>query len=138
MEKFKSLFCRLLLILILAFNIAPISFTAFAQDGNTKEDKNELDASISISISWEKHDEQKNSNLEETGSISASVTGKLVLIENRQGLTVFYPGEGGLQAQANYQNLTTDKKSGEVGTFGMDGFYRTSRCGTCHAAFRTS
>ncbi len=110
MEKFKCLFYRLLLIVLLSINIFLISFSALAQN----EDKNEMEATINLSISWEKHDEQKNSNLEENGSISASVSGKLVLIENRQGLTVFYPDDSGLQAQANYQNLTTDKNSGEV------------------------
>jgi len=114
MKKFKCLFCRLLSTVFLSVILFLIPFSALGQSGDIDEDKNELDANISLSISWKKHDEQKKSNLEESGSISANVTGKLVLIENRQGMTVFYPDESGLQAQANYQNLTTDKKSGEV------------------------
>ncbi len=114
MKKFKCLFCRLLFIFLLSVHIFLISFPVIAQNIDTDEDKNEMKANINLSISWEKYDEQKNSNLEETGSISASVSGKLVLLENRQGVTIFYPDESGLQAQASYQNITTDKKTGEV------------------------
>ena len=34
-------------------------------------------------------------------------------MENRSGVVLFYPGEKGLNARVNYQNITTDKKTGE-------------------------
>lgn len=118
-KVFKYFFCRILTIPVLFLTILCLIIFYFpiallAQQGVLFEAEEELEATVSLSIIWEKHDEQKNSNLEETGSLTVSVSGKLTLIENRSGVTLFYPDRNGLQAQASYQNRTTDKETGEV------------------------
>ena len=112
----KKLFPGRLAAMIILFCLMTFyhSLSSIAQETSLFKDQNEMVATVNLSISWQKHDEQKDSNLEESGSISASLSGKLVLIENRGGITLFYPDQNGLQAQTNYQNITTDKKTGEV------------------------
>jgi len=114
MRKIKCLLSRLLFMVIVFYGILFLfPFSAVAQEGSYFEEQDELEANVNIEISWNKHDEQENSNLEETGSLSALVSGNLVLMENRSGVVLFYPGEKGLNARVNYQNITTDKKTGE-------------------------
>ena len=48
MKKFKCLFCRLLSIVFLSVIIFLIPFSALGQSGDIDEDKNELDANISL------------------------------------------------------------------------------------------
>jgi len=114
MKKIKCLLPRSLFIVIVFYGILFLfPFSAVAQEGSYFEEQDELEANVNIEISWNKHDEQENSNLEESGSLSASISGNLVLMENRSGVVLFYPGEKGLNARVNYQNITTDKKTGE-------------------------
>jgi len=114
MKKIKCLLLRSLFMMIVFYGILFLfPFSAVAQEGSYFQEQDELEANVNIEISWNKHDEQ-NGNLEEAGSLSASVSGNLVLMENRSGVTLFYPDESGMQAKANYQNITTDKKTGEV------------------------
>ena len=115
MQKIKWFSSRSLLIVFLFGSIFfGLYFSILAQEGDLIGEKDNMKVKINLSISWEKHDEQKSSNLEETGSISAIVSGNLILIENRQGVILFYPDEAGLLAQVDYQNINSDKESGEV------------------------
>jgi len=113
-KKIKCLLPRSLFMVIVFYGILFLfPFSAVGQEGSYFEEQDELEANVNIEISWNKHDEQENSNLEESGSLSASISGNLVLMENRSGVVLFYPGEKGLNARVSYQNITTDKKTGE-------------------------
>jgi hypothetical protein len=109
MNKKRAFLCRSLFILG-AFLILNLAIFARTLEGQSIEEKNEIEATVNIEVSWNKHDEY-HGNLEETGCISVSVNGTLV--KYRKGLLAFFPGGDGMQAQMEYQNVKTDKKTGE-------------------------
>ncbi len=113
MSKNRNFLCWFLVI-IGAICILNLPFTVRGQEGSSIEDLSELTATVNIQVSWSKHDEQHNSNLEETGSMSTSVTGTLILDKQQKGVFLFFPGSKGMQAKVKYQNLTTDKETGEL------------------------
>lgn len=94
--------------------ILTLPFTVRGQEGSPVEDLSELKATVNIRVSWNKHDEQQKSNLEESGSMSASVTGTLILDKQQKGVFLFFPGSKGMSAEVKYQNSITDKKTGEL------------------------
>ena len=112
MSKTRNIFNQFLLVII-ALCVLNLPVTVKGQEKNSLEDLSELEATINIQISWDKHDEF-NGNLEDSGSISARVTGILSLDEQRKGVFLFFPGSKGMQAEMKYQNVITDKKTGEL------------------------
>ena len=127
MSKTKIFLWRSLVI-IGALCILNLPFTVRAQGGSSVEDLNELKATVNIQVSWSKHDEY-HSCLEETGSMSTSVTGTLTLGQQGHGVFFFFPGSKGMNAVVNYQNETKDKETGEFyssekgsGSAQVDGF----------------
>ncbi|MFO7979377.1 MAG: hypothetical protein R6V00_00915 [Candidatus Aminicenantes bacterium] len=99
-----------LLFVLGTFFILNLVFFAGILKAQSLEEKEELKATVNIKVSWKNHDEY-NGNLEETGFMSASVTGTLV--KQKKGLLAFFPGGDGMRAQMQYQNVKTDKKTGE-------------------------
>lgn len=112
MSKTKIFLWRSLVI-IGALCILNLPFTVRAQEGSSVEDLNELTATVNIQVSWSKHDEY-HGNLEETGSMSTSVTGTLTLDKQRKGVFLFFPGSKGMHAKMKYQNVSRDKETGEL------------------------
>jgi hypothetical protein len=112
MSKTKKYLWRSLVI-IGALCILNLPFTVRAQEGSSLEDLSELTATVNIQVSWNKHDEY-NGNLEKTGSMSTSVTGTLTLDKQQKGMFLFFPGSEGMNAEVKYQNVTRDKKTGEI------------------------
>jgi hypothetical protein len=112
MSKTKNILWRSLVI-IGALCILSIPFTVRGQEGNPVEGLSELKATVNIQVSWSEHDEF-DSSLEKTGSMSASVTGTLILDKQQKGVFLFFPGSKGMNAEVKYQNETKDKKSGEL------------------------
>ena len=102
------------LVIVGALFILTLPFTVTGKEGSSIEELNELKATVNVRISWNKHDEQHNSNLEESGSMSTSVTGTLILDKQQKGVFLFFPGSKGMNAEVKYQNSTTDKKTGEL------------------------
>ena len=102
------------LVIVGALFILTLPFTVRGQEGSPVEDLSELTATVNVRISWSKHDEQHNSNLEESGSMSTSVTDTLILDKQQKGVFLFFPGSKGMTAVVKYQNSTTDKKTGEL------------------------
>jgi len=93
-----------------AFLIPGHAVSAGNPEGQSLEEKSEIKATVNIEVSWNKHDEY-HGNLEETGCLSVSVNGTLV--KHRKGLLAFFPGGDGMRAHMEYQNVKTDKKTGE-------------------------
>jgi len=102
------------LVIVGALFILTLPFTVRGQEGSPVEDLSELTATVNIQVSWSKHDEQHNSNLEESGSMSTLITGTLILDKQQKGVFLFFPGSKGMTAVVKYQNSTTDKKTGEL------------------------
>ncbi len=92
------------LVIVGALFILTLPFTVRGQEGSPVEDLSELTATVNVRISWSKHDEQHNSNLEESGSMSTSVTGTLILDDQRKGVFLFFPESKGMNAEVKYQN----------------------------------
>ena len=115
MSKNRNYLCYLWrsLVIIGALCILTLPFTVRGQEGSPIEDLSELKATVNIQISWSEHDEQ-NGNLEESGSMSTSVTGTLILDKQQKGMFLFFPGSKGMRAEVKYQNSTTDKETGEL------------------------
>lgn len=113
MSKTRNFLCWSLVI-IGALCILNLPFTARAREGNPVEGLNELSATVNIQVSWNKHDETSFSNLEETGSMSALITGTLTLDKQQKGVFLFFPESKGMNAEVKYKNVTKDKKSGEL------------------------
>ncbi len=111
MSNNKNIFCWFLFIMI-ALCILNFPFTVRGQEKNSLEDLNEVSATIYTKVSWDKHDEF-DGNLEETGSMSALIFGTLTLDKNQKGVLLFFPGSEGMQGGVHYQNIVTDKKTGE-------------------------
>jgi hypothetical protein len=101
------------LFIIIALCILNLSVMVKAQGKNSLEDQSELKATVNMQVSWNKHDEY-DSNLEETGSMSVMITGILTQDKQRKGVFLFFPGSQGMQARVKYQNVTKDKKNGEL------------------------
>ena len=112
MSKTRNFLWRSLVI-IGALCILTLPFTVRGQEGSPIEDLSELKATVNIKVSWSEHDEQ-NGNLEESGSMSTSVTGTLILDKKQKGMFLFFPGSKGMRAEVKYQNSTTDKETGEL------------------------
>ena len=112
MSKTRNFLWRSLVI-IGALCILTLPFTVRGQEGGPIEDLSELKATVNIQVSWSEHDEQ-NGNLEESGSMSTSVTGTLILDKQQKGMFLFFPGSKGMRAEVKYQNSTTDKETGEL------------------------
>jgi len=113
MSKTRNFLCWSLVI-IGALCILNLPFTARAREGNPVEGLNELSATVNIQVSWNKHDETSFSNLEETGSMSALITGTLTLDKQQKGVFLFFPESKGMNEEVKYKNVTKDKKSGEL------------------------
>jgi len=112
MSKTRNFLWRSLVI-IGALCILNLPLTVRGQEGSSVKDLSELKATVNIQVSWSKHDEF-DGNLEETGSMSTSITGTLALDKQQKGVFLFFPGSKGMRAEVNYQNETTDKKTGEL------------------------
>ncbi len=112
MSKTRNYLCRFLFIIV-SLCILTLPFTVRGQEGSPVEDLSELKATVNIQVSWSEHDEQ-NGNLEESGSMSISVTGTLILDKQQKGMFLFFPGSKGMSAEVKYQNSTTDKETGEL------------------------
>jgi hypothetical protein len=102
----------LFLFIIAALYILNLPVTVRGQEKNFLKDLSELKTNMNMQVSWDKYDEF-DGNLEETGSISALITGILTLDEQRKGVFLFFPGNKGMNTEIKYQNVTTDKKTGE-------------------------
>ena len=96
MSKTRNCLCRYLFIIV-ALCILNLPFMVRAQEESSLEDLSELTAIVHTYVSWSKHDEF-GGNLEETGSMSAFVTGTLTLDQNRKGVFLFFPESQGLQS----------------------------------------
>jgi hypothetical protein len=112
MSKTGNFLCWFLSIIV-ALCILNFPVTVRGQEKNPLEGMNELSAIVYTQVSWDKHDEF-GGNLEETGSMQALIFGSLALDQNRKGVLLFFPGSEGMQGGVNYQNITTDKKTGEL------------------------
>ena len=96
MSKTRNCLCRYLFIIV-ALCILNLPFMVRAQEESSLEDLSELTATVHAYVSWSKHDEF-GGNLEETGSMSAFITGTLTLDQNRKGVFLFFPESQGLQS----------------------------------------
>lgn len=111
-KNIKYFYRSLVIIGVLCILALPV--TVRGQEGSSLEDLSELKATVKIKVSWDKHDEQQNSNLEETGSMSTSVTGTLIPDKQQKDVSLFFPGSDGMLAEVKYKNETTDKATGEL------------------------
>ena len=112
MLRFK-IFSYRFITLLGTFLILSQNSALSGQDGESLEDRSELKATVSVSVSWDKHDEY-NGNLENSGSMSSSISGVLVKSQGRRGIFMFVPEDSGMNAVVQYQNVRSYKKTGET------------------------
>jgi hypothetical protein len=110
-KNIKYFYRSLVIIGVLCILAFPV--TVRSQEGSSLEDLSELKTTVNIRVSWNQHDEY-DGNLEETGSMSTSVTGTLIPDKQQKGVFLFFPGSDGMHAEVKYQNVTTDKETGEL------------------------
>ncbi len=112
MSSFKP-FYRRFSILVGAFIIFSQNSPVSGQEGGAIGDRSEVQATVSVKVSWNKHDEH-GGNLEDKGSMSSSVSGVLVKSQDRSGVFLFVPESAGMHATVKYHNVRTYKKTGKI------------------------
>ena len=109
----SKLFYRRFVILVGALIVLSQASAVSGQEGSSIGDRSEVQATVSVRVSWNKHDEF-GGNLEDSGFMSSSVSGVLVKSQDRSGVFLFVPESAGMHGTVKYHNVRSDKKTGKI------------------------